>query len=545
MKKSNRAVKYIKIFFSFLWEVIRTGARYLARVIRDKLRGIGQKHIRDNVQDSTQDNTQENAENTENINIENVNKEPAIAAPSPAVVVLAAFAAIILAVYGTVNSYCRTHFLPYTVIAGVDVSNMTVKEAKEAINNCENGYTLTLIEKNGVTETVTAQQLGLDVRPADKFDDLLKAKSGYSWIKQLQGIDTLDTKGAVVVEVDSAVFNNAVSDLQCISPTVVSEPVDAVIYYSGGEFKIRPSLTGNIADRQVLEQKIQDAFAHGRTTLNLISEGVYAQPATFSDDPALLSRKAVLEQISGVEITLHFGAYTEKLDPPKLSEWITSDGSGTSSLDETAVSEYVLALADRYNTYSSAKPFVTTGGETVLIGNSYYGWELDTEYLYNALLTFIKERRSIDIDLTNRSEESDKYWLNVAAAYDPVSYYGSTYAEVSIDGQHMWMYKNGELALSSDVVTGRPDDEHDTPVGIYHIIYMEQNATLRGDDYETEVAYWMVFTEDIGFHDAEWQYAFGEEMYLENGSHGCVNLPIEVAEELYSLVYPGMPVFVY
>ena len=55
----------------------------------------------------------------------------------------------------------------------------------------------------------------------------------------------------------------------------------------------------------------------------------------------------------------------------------------------------------------------------------------------------------------------------------------------------------------------------------------------------------MVFTTDSGFHDAEWQWAFGDDMYIDNGSHGCVNLPLEVAEQLYGFVYPGMPVFVY
>ena len=188
---------------------------------------------------------------------------------------------------------------------------------------------------------------------------------------------------------------------------------------------------------------------------------------------------------------------------------------------------------------------MTHDGSVIYIGNSYYGWQLDQEYAAETIIKCVNERSSLSLDLTDHSEESSKWWTKTAAAYDKYNYYGSTYAEVSIDAQYMWMYENGEVALESDVVTGRPDSEHDTPIGIYSIIYKEQNATLRGEDYETEVAYWMVFTFDIGFHDADWQYAFGDDMYYENGSHGCVNLPMEVAEELYDLVYPGMPVFVY
>ena len=60
------------------------------------------------------------------------------------------------------------------------------------------------------------------------------------------------------------------------------------------------------------------------------------------------------------------------------------------------------------------------------------------------------------------------------------------------------------------------------------------------------VTYWMAFEGNgIGFHDATWQDSFGGDTYLDNGSHGCVNLPLSFAEELYSSVYLYMPVYVY
>ncbi|WP_442872025.1 L,D-transpeptidase [Coprococcus sp. OM06-25] len=34
-------------------------------------------------------------------------------------------------------------------------------------------------------------------------------------------------------------------------------------------------------------------------------------------------------------------------------------------------------------------------------------------------------------------------------------------------------------------------------------------------------------------------------MYKNSGSHGCVNLPVSAAEQLFNIVYDGMPVICY
>ena len=82
-------------------------------------------------------------------------------------------------------------------------------------------------------------------------------------------------------------------------------------------------------------------------------------------------------------------------------------------------------------------------------------------------------------------------------------------------------------------------------MGAFKIRYHQQNAILRGPGYATPVAYWMVFADDVGFHDATWQPYFGGTLYYSNGSHGCVNMPLDQAAKLFDLVYDGMPVFVY
>ena len=56
---------------------------------------------------------------------------------------------------------------------------------------------------------------------------------------------------------------------------------------------------------------------------------------------------------------------------------------------------------------------------------------------------------------------------------------------------------------------------------------------------------WMKFTGAVGIHGASWRSKFGGDIYKYNGSHGCVNLPHDVALNLYDMVDIGTMVVVH
>ena len=39
--------------------------------------------------------------------------------------------------------------------------------------------------------------------------------------------------------------------------------------------------------------------------------------------------------------------------------------------------------------------------------------------------------------------------------------------------------------------------------------------------------------------------AFGGDIYITNGSHGCVNTPLDAMKKIYDVVSYGFPVIVY
>ena len=123
--------------------------------------------------------------------------------------------------------------------------------------------------------------------------------------------------------------------------------------------------------------------------------------------------------------------------------------------------------------------------------------------------------------------------------------YKNTYIEISISGQYLNYYEMGKLAVSSPVVTGAWGV---TPFGSYYVRSKATNVHLLGpedDPYDSFVYYWMAFIgSSYGIHDATWRSSFGGDIYTYNPSHGCVNVPYDVAEQLYYRVEIGTPVYV-
>ena len=79
---------------------------------------------------------------------------------------------------------------------------------------------------------------------------------------------------------------------------------------------------------------------------------------------------------------------------------------------------------------------------------------------------------------------------------------------------------------------------------MYSIRKKETDTFLSGYDYFTHVNYWMPFNGGIGMHDAEWRRKFGSTIYERDGSHGCVNIPLQYTDDIYYNVKSGTKVLV-
>ena len=117
-----------------------------------------------------------------------------------------------------------------------------------------------------------------------------------------------------------------------------------------------------------------------------------------------------------------------------------------------------------------------------------------------------------------------------------------TYVIVDISEQTATLYENQNPIYSTYVVTG--DDETPSDIGLFDIDSKERNAILTGPGYSVPVSYWMPYNNGEGLHDATWRGVFGGDYYHYDGSHGCVNMPLDSAEVFYNNVEVGDKVLV-
>jgi len=120
------------------------------------------------------------------------------------------------------------------------------------------------------------------------------------------------------------------------------------------------------------------------------------------------------------------------------------------------------------------------------------------------------------------------------------------WVEVDLSDQKLYAWEGNNLFLETSISTGLP--WWPTPTGEFRIWIKLRATKMEGGSgkyyyYLPNVPYVMFFENDkipgwrgFGLHGTYWHSDFGTQR-----SHGCVNLPTEVAEQLYYWTGPVMP----
>lgn len=241
------------------------------------------------------------------------------------------------------------------------------------------------------------------------------------------------------------------------------------------------------------------------------------------------------KDLAGVTVTYQFGDQSEVLDNDRILSWLKEQEDGSVAIDEQQAKAFVKELAEKYDTAYTHRTFHTTAGRDIQITQGDYGWRIDQEAETKHLLELLAAKQSA---------VCEPIYAQTAAVHAQNDW-GTTYVEVSLTDQYLWLYKDGKCILESYFVSGNPNRGHATPKGIYGLTYKTRDAMLSGQGYDSKVKYWMPFNRNVGLHDAPWRKTFGGQIYKSNGSHGCINLPPANAAKIYENVDKNTPVIVY
>lgn len=432
-----------------------------------------------------------------------------------------------------------SRFVTGTDVNGIVIGGLTEAEAKAKIEQSyASGYNLTILERNGKKEVINGTEIGYHVTVPDNLQAILSQQND-SGRKSGPSSDNSHTV-ELAATYDENLLSARIQTLQCISGGDIVTTTDAHIsaYQEGQPFTIIPEVQGNNLDVEKAAGAIKTAAATGQKEVNLEAAGCYYAVQVTKDNEQLKALCDRMNQSRDTVITYKFGDQTEELSGAVFASWFTGSENGQISVDINQAAAYVAALAAKYNTAGTARIFHTTSGADVALTGP-YGWMIDQAAETNALIAMIQ---------TGQSQEREPQYATAAASRTG-SDWGTTYVEVDLGGQHVYMYQDGALVWDAPCVTGNVSKNYTTPEGIYSLAYKQTDRILRGAkqadgsyEYESHVDYWMPFNGGIGLHDADWRSKFGGTIYQYGGSHGCINLPPAKAKVLYDMVYKGIPV---
>ena len=449
------------------------------------------------------------------------------------------FAIVIVCTYVAVSVWFMFHYNYKTYINGNDYSFFTLDEVDQYIGEYISDYSLTLKLRDDSEYRIDTDDIGLVIRPNITAKKIINEQNGFLWPYYM--CKRKDYELYYTADYDKDKLESLLKKCDFTQEANMEKPVNASVEIKDGKSTIIPETEGNYIDFTKLCCIIDEALNKGDQLVDLDDTDVYEKPEMTADSKEIISEQAKLEKVLSMKITYKIDEISWELTSEDYGDWISDISAEKIEFQKDKVHEYVQNMADRYDTYGMPRNFRTHDGRIVTLDNTWYGWLIDVDSEAEELYSVLEAGESVE-----RVPVFDCY----AAVYrDGGDDIGDTYIECDFGQQHIYVYVNGEQVMDSDCVTGSLADsgKYRTPGGVYTILYTKTPAVLIGDDYETPVKYWMPFIGElgIGFHDATWRSAFGGDIYKTGGSHGCVNLPLSAAEQLFNIAYEGMPVVCY
>lgn len=454
---------------------------------------------------------------------------------------------VLLIVYLAGMLYYNDKFLNGTMVNGSDVGGMTLQKVNDQLSKKVNGQSLKLIFNDGQSEVLQSAQLGVSYNKDNSLNQLMKNQNKWAWF--IGFFKNEKNTLTDLIQISDENLTNGIASMEHAKEENQIAPTDAYIQYKDGSFSIIEETLGSKFNIEELVKNIKVALSEGKQQLDVTKANGYVKPQVYKDDQDLNNQlKAANEYcLSAITYTTPKGKEIA-LDGSTLITWLSKQDDGSYTKDESVFKEkltaFVKELANQYNSIGATRTFTGKDGQSHTVSGGTYGFRVSTDSEVSALLKMINENKSENNRIpehTGQLPSGENGGL------------GTTYLEINITKQHLWFVKDGSVVLESDFVSGKESDPTRlTPSGTYYIYNKERNRVLRGTkqpngkyEYESPVSYWMPFNKGIGLHDASWRSTFGRDIYINSGSHGCINLPTGFAGSLYSQIYVNLPVVVY
>ena len=411
-----------------------------------------------------------------------------------------------------------TEPVPTVSLGGIDLTGMTLEQAAQALNEAAAAYKLALTVNN-TKLTVSAEEMGLALDQEALAKYLEAAQNGTELPEKLFTYNSANLRSFISNQMNTA-------------------PKNATVSYNSSkkQFTASGDANGTEVDAAAAESAAAAAIGMLEPSVQVKADVKKIAPEYTADSEkvksAVNTANGYLKTSLSYTYSPEGGASTTvALSAADLASFVSVSESMGVSISKSKIESYVSKMSDKHSGADYKGSFVTTGGSTIGTTVTYYGQRLNKSAMADDIYKCVTEGVSGTRTAPYSAKSSKPY--------------GGNYVEVNLSSQKLWLYKNGELIVSTNLVSGSVAEGHRTPTGVYSIYSKQTDRYLTGADYRSFVHYWMPFLGGYGLHDASWRGSFGGDIYLYDGSHGCVNLPSSAAKKIYNNVSVGTKVILY
>lgn len=443
------------------------------------------------------------------------------------------------------------YFMPNTSLNGTDVSLKTISDVAKIHADSANEFSFA-VTGDGVDLNISAA----DIKAAYNGESFARSAIAQQkpWLWPLEVLSEHKLKIENKLSYDAARLEDIVGSAIDATNKEATEPKDASVAYNkdSKRYEVVPEVLGSSVKKAEAIAQVRDAINAGETSTEL-GDDLLEKPKILSTDEKLTG--AVNKANSYLDATqelVYKDEVVASVDEEKLQEWVSMSDELEVSFDKEACTKWARGeLSEKLDSYGSTRTYTRPDGPTIEVSGGTYGWIIDGGQIAEDIAKNVEAGTAGKVELSFKQE---------AERWNPGGQdWGDKFVDVDLSEQHVRYFVDGDYIWESDCVSGGLDSKgemHSTPTGVYAINSNKRsgNVKLTGKtdpvtlepEYISYVDWWMPFIDDsVAFHDADWRSSFGGEIYLTNGSHGCVNLPVDKAAELYGILEVGTPVVVH
>ena len=195
--------------------------------------------------------------------------------------------ALLLLIYLGFVIYFSNHFFFNTKINGFDASKMNIEKTEQLLEDEINNYSITLIGRNNLTDSISANEINLTYIPNSMLTQHLAEQNPFLWFVSVFKPTNLELNGCS--DYDEDALKKKLFSLTFFQKENKEAPKNAKIQYLDGQgYCIVNEQQGSTVLKKVLLEKLSAAILYGETELSLDREDCYKKPTIISNSPELL-----------------------------------------------------------------------------------------------------------------------------------------------------------------------------------------------------------------------------------------------------------------